>query len=453
VAQFQATPVDAPVQFRGSLSHWQSERYDAPDSLPNDESRQHLSLALSAGAFSLRAVAVQRDYDGREFAVGGPGQPPPPPGATRPTRQDETNHAIQARYRWERDPEHRLAAWLQYNRSDFDRGPAGFDGSRWELGSESVWRFGSHLLLAQLQLADLRIHDAFLPPSRMLPPINESRDYLAFTLQDQIDIGERVQLTGGLRYDRMQGIDAAWTPRLAALWKVSDRHLLKAQYAEGFRSPTYLEIYVGGPPAEHTPFERVRTLEVAYIFRTANTVFRATAFDTRVSDMIFPRDSLEFGAGNEINGRGWEFELTHQWSPRFKSMATWSTANADDDRAAVIVAGQPTRFGGPSLGQAEALGNLALLATINREWSAGLHWNHVGRRADQGQAGRLPGYESVNLGIEFSPARIPGLRLSMTWRNLLDEPIMHIASQPPNSVLRLRYDEPQWSLSAQWDFD
>jgi hypothetical protein len=43
--------------------------------------------------------------------------------------------------------------------------------------------------------------------------------------------------------------------------------------------------------------------------------------------------------------------------------------------------------------------------------------------------------------------------LPMAWDNLLDEPIMHFVSQPPNSVLRLRYDEPQWSLSAQWDFD
>jgi len=369
-----------------------------------------------------------------------------------PRQQDEANRVLQARYQWQQDAEQHRAVWLQYNGSDFDRGVAGFDGSRLEAGGESVQRFGAHLLLAQLQVAEQRIDDAFLPQNRERPRISESRQHLALTLQDQFDFSERLQLTGGLRYDDVEAIDQAWTPRVALLWKVGERHLLKAQYAEGFRSPTYIELYEGGPPPTQTPFERVETRELAYIFRTADSVFRLTGFTAVVSDMIFPRGTPAFGRGLEIRSRGVEAELTHRFSRVFKAAATWSTANASDDRSIVMTPGQPPQKGGPSLAQPESLGNLALLATLSEQWSAGLHWNHVGRRADRGQEGFHPGYDSVNLGLEFAPTAVRGLRLTASWRNLLDEPIVHIVSQPPSGVLLLDYAEPQWSVGASWEF-
>ncbi len=449
---FNAGADDGPVQLDGSLSTWSSDRYDAPFSLPNDESRQYLSLGLTAGGFSLRAAGVERESDGSARATGRPGQPPPPPNALMPRQQDEANRVLQARYQWQQDAEQHRAVWLQYNGSDFDRGVAGFDGSRLEAGGESVQRFGAHLLLAQLQVAEQRIDDAFLPQNRERPRISESRQHLALTLQDQFDFSERLQLTGGLRYDDVEAIDQAWTPRVALLWKVGERHLLKAQYAEGFRSPTYIELYEGGPPPTQTPFERVETRELAYIFRTADSVFRLTAFTAVVSDMIFPRGTPAFGRGLEIRSRGVEAELTHRFSRVFKAAATWSTANASDDRSIVMTPGQPPQKGGPSLAQPESLGNLALLATLSEQWSAGLHWNHVGRRADRGQEGFHPGYDSVNLGLEFAPTAVRGLRLTASWRNLLDEPLVHIVSQPPSGVLLLDYAEPQWSVGASWDF-
>ncbi len=443
---------DAPLRIDGNLSTWHSDRHDGPHALPHDESRQYLNLALRAGAFSLSAAAIERDFDGLMRAFGGPGRPPPPPGATLPVDQEERNHVVQARYQWLGDDEARSAVWLQYNRSRFDRDRAGFDGDRLELGGEAVRRFGAHLMLAQLQVASLGIDEAFVPPGRPFPTVDETRDYLALTVQDQWDLNDHLQLTGGLRYDDLEDIDSAVTPRIAGLWRISDRHLLKAQYAEGFRSPTYIELYDGGPPPDSTPFERVSTRELAYVFRMPRTVLRATAFEARVSDMIFPRNTPAFNDDRTIRSRGWEFELTHQWSPRWKSIASWSTANAFDDRTAVIVPGQPPTFGGPSLSQPEELGNLALLARFNAQWSAGLHWNHVGRRADRGQEGFQPGYESVNLGIEYTPAAVPQLRLALAARNLLDERIFHLATQPPNTVLQLDYAARLWGVTAEWTF-
>ncbi|MGQ0800977.1 MAG: TonB-dependent receptor plug domain-containing protein [Pseudomarimonas sp.] len=449
---FNAGAEDAPVQVAGSLSNWSSDRYDGPFAFANDESRQYLSLDITAGAFSVKAAGLERDFAGFARAGGRPGQPPPPPNALVPIQQDETNRVIQARYQWQVDAEQHRAVWLQYNRSLFDRGVAGFDGSRWEAGGESVQRFGAHLVLAQVQVADQRIDDAFLPQNRDRPRINESRQISALTLQDQFDVSERLQLTGGLRYDDVEDIDQAWTPRAAVLWKLGENHLLKAQYAEGFRSPTYIELYDGGPPPTHTPFERVRTRELAYIFRTADSVFRLTGFTAVVSDTIFPRGTPSFDRGLEIHSRGLEVELTHRFNPMLKVAGTWSTANASDDRTQVISPGQPPQMGGPSLSQPESLGNLALLATFSERWSAGLHWNHVGRRADRGREGFHPGYDSVNLGLEFTPTAVQGLRLSAGWRNLLDDSIVHIVSQPPNNVLLLDYSEPQWSVSASWEF-
>lgn len=431
----------------GNLSSGQSERHDGPFELPHDDHRRYYSLGLQHGGFSLRGGGVQRDYQGFVTAPPRPGQPPPQPVATR---QDEDNRVIEARYRWERDAEHRASLWAQLQRSDFERLNANFSGDRRELGADLLRRHGAHLLLAQLQLGELGIDDSRIRNNSAA--INESRRFSALTLQDQYDLGERIQLTAGLRYDDIEDIDDQLTPRLAALWKINERHLLKAQYAEGFRSPTYIELYEGGPPPDHTAFERVRTRELAYVYRDPRTVFRASLFETRISDMIFPRGTPAAAANKRVDSQGIEFELSHQLNAMFKLHGTWSTANADDLRSARISPGQPPVFGGPSLGQPEALGNLGLLANFSSEWSGGLHWNHVGRRADRAQAGLLEGYDQVNLGLRYQPATWPGLSLQLGARNLLGERIFHIVSQPPNSVLQLDYEAREWSLGLRWDY-
>ena len=84
-------------------------------------------------------------------------------------------------------------------------------------------------------------------------------------MQDQYDITDRLTVTAGLRFDHRDDLDyERITPRLSAVWRITDQHIFKAQYAEGYRAPTFWEIYPANtaididPANIHTPDQAAR---------------------------------------------------------------------------------------------------------------------------------------------------------------------------------------------------
>lgn len=435
----------------GNASRWSSERYDTSDGLDNDEDRRLLNLQLDWQGLSFQLAALDRDWQGLVRVAGRAGQPPPS-NPLRLNRQQERSHSAELRYRWRPSEDQGGAVWLQRQDNDYLRPGNEFSGPRSELGAEWTAAVGAHRWLARAQWAQLEIERAFGAPGAPPPIRDDRRDMHSLTLQDQWQLGEDLQLTAGLRYDRIEGIDSATTPRLAAVWQLAEHHLLKAQYAEGFRSPTVGDRLDAG----RRPFEQVATRELAYIYRRPNTVLRVSGFSNRISPLLFPPQHPLAGTSASIEAQGLEFEWSYQPRSWMKLQATWSTANAADARAAVVpVPGQPpSGFGGPSLSQPEALGNLSLLFTPAGAWSGGLHWQHVGRRADRGQAGFQPGYQTLNLGLSYRPPRLPRLRLDWGLRNALEDQVFYIETQGPGMPLQFnRYHDREWSFGISWSFD
>ena len=62
--------------------------------------------------------------------------------------------------------------------------------------------------------------------------------------QAKKDLG-KLTLTGSIRYDKSEFFDAVFTPRLGALYSISDNQNLRLSYQTGFRNPTNQDQYIG----------------------------------------------------------------------------------------------------------------------------------------------------------------------------------------------------------------
>ena len=62
--------------------------------------------------------------------------------------------------------------------------------------------------------------------------------------QAKKDFG-KLTLTGSIRYDKSEFFDAVFTPRLGALYNISDNQNLRVSYQTGFRNPTNQDQYIG----------------------------------------------------------------------------------------------------------------------------------------------------------------------------------------------------------------
>jgi len=147
-------------------------------------------------------------------------------------------------------------------------------------------------------------------------------------VQNRIDLGA-VTLIPGLRWDRFElrpendavfaednpGIDPVRltdnqvSPKFGALWDVSDRWQVYAQYAEGFRAPPVNDVNVGftnfefGYTALPNPdlrAERSRGYELGLRFGGEQLRFDVAAFSTRYDDFIEPLQVVGFDPVQQV---------------------------------------------------------------------------------------------------------------------------------------------------------
>src|SRR5258706_7607 len=163
---------------------------------------------------------------------------------------------------------------------------------------------------------------------------------------------------------------------------MTDRHILKVQYAEGFRAPTFFELYATGVANAALSFEVNKTAELNYVYRNVGTAARATFFYSKLVDMIFVNNSPQgpqFGNFREGRADGFELEWEREVTRAVKASATLSWVDAKDNRNA----GPPPSFAfvtqTPPV-TVNWLGNIALLVRAAPHTLVGARWNWVGER-------------------------------------------------------------------------
>lgn len=246
------------------------------------------------------------------------------------------------------------------------------------------------------------------------PSEKRDRQIVSVTLQDEYRLNDDVTITAGVRHDDYDDFGENTSPRLAGVWRLGRAHVLKAQYAEAFRPPTFYETAF---TPELDP-ETIRTTELAYIYKSPATDFRATAFRSRMRDLIVGSGILGYSNADEIRSRGVEFEVRQRLGVRWRVDANLTLTDSEQVDTGDDVAGA-----------ADRLANLVLRYEPSARHQYALWVRHVGERTREAGDDRanVDGYETVDISAGFQWPDVSGARLSLGIRNLFDRDVRNPA--------------------------
>ncbi|MCU0755372.1 MAG: TonB-dependent receptor [Xanthomonadales bacterium] len=271
---------------------------------------------------------------------------------------------------------------------------------------------------------------------------DQRREVTSFYLQDAVELSPQLRLTLGLRFDNNGDIDTRLTPRASLVWQPGDGHVLKAQYAEGHRSPTFFELYANGRLNSAIDFEVNTTAELSYIWRRPNATLRLTGYRTRLRDMIFV-DVRRRGFGNvaRADAHGGELEWTALLHPSLRADLNLAWSQSRDTRNV------------PFLCEARI--------TANPDWigQLGLHWQpaagidlgtslvHVGERsaASLGDGS----YQRLDVNLRLNGLVHPQVDLEAGVDNLFKARTVQLVTVPGGSATFLYQDRVLWA-AARW---
>jgi len=404
---------NAPLTWSANVSRMMSGDTVAVE--PQRLINEHRTFAVGNVAyrgFSLTAQAVQRDYEPRNA-----------------TAVREKTWDAEARYTRELRPTLRAEATLTQLHNDSSDPVDILTGDLTRLGVNATWTgLARQSWLIGADHSRSGLDDAFhaVPPPPGQPPglpqllaHDVHRNVTGVVLQDQINVNEALTVTAGGRYDRYSDLDSRFTPRLALVWRVGERHILKAQYAEGFRPPTFFELYTRPAPGTvpRYPFEVNATSELNYVYRHSGRVGRVTLFHSKLSDMLRPGGVVVNG---DATAEGAELEWTQELGSRVKLGANASFADTFDPRV--------PNGGGANRVSSRWLGNTTLLFRAMPTLVFGGRFLYVGRR----EAGN--GFRTIDLSVSRQDLFVPGLALRAGIKNFGDSDVSYLFARPNGTV-------------------
>lgn len=281
------------------------------------------------------------------------------------------------------------------------------------------------------------------------------RDIHSVTLQDEYKITQDLTLTSGLRYDYYSDLEEQFSPRLAAVYRLSDKHIIKGQYAHSFRPPTFFEIYASTNPvlAGSTDLvpETNDTFELGYIFKGLDTTWRSTLFHSTLEKVIVIENGIHANGGTSRNW-GTEIELEQLLGDFFKLDGNVSYTfidDADNKQSGVL--------------SAQWLGNIGLMYQPTYDINLVLQYRYVGERNRESTDLRenLDQYHTFDLTGSVFNLGMNGLTLRAGITNLFDEDVRYPAPMEEFTVTGVSFpsypeDFPrpgrQWWLQMTYEF-
>lgn len=396
---------------------------------------QYAVFGATRGAFRINFQGFRRDFPSADLL-------------RPPLRFSERTRSLDTRHSWTTNDtlEWRLRA--QWHDNQLDSDSVGFDGQEWRIAGEAVYSgWEGHTLLAGVEYIDGKILSAEqqLPmrpgqPPQRVPIDPQQRDILGVYVQDQVALTEQLQLTLAARFDDNSEIGSRINPRVALAWRLGEAHILKAQYAEGYHSPTFFELY-RNPDQPPLDFEVNRTIELNYVYRNPDTRLRATIYDAQLRDRIGPVMGA-FANRAQSQAHGLEVDLEHRLGPGWK----WTAALAWTDST-----GQPESQDSSTeiAGIGRWTGSTGLLWTPSGRHSLGLNWRFADQRL------RIPAdeperYDLVDLSYQHRGLFGNGSQLSVGVQNLLDERTSYFFSSP-NGLRTFAFEERVLWFGIGWE--
>jgi TonB-dependent siderophore receptor len=277
-----------------------------------------------------------------------------------------------------------------------------------------------------------------------------TRDVWALYMQDIWTLSEQVTLTLGVRHDEYSDYGSSTSPKIAAVWKIDDHWDLKAQYAKGFRAPSFVALYIttdatmlGNPDLKP---ETVDTYELSLGYTTPGQfTSRATYFEMYEEDrhLLTQTNTGQFenSGGTEIQGV--EFELKKQFGVLHNLYFnyTWQNARYNPGNSKIPdVASHKGNIGGDYQINRYINLNTNIYVTGDRPRAADDH------RSDH------KGYSVTDMTFTFS-RYITGLEIRASIYNLFDKKYTYPSYfNPAGDVADYPQERRHYSLDMRYSF-
>ena len=153
---------------------------------------------------------------------------------------------------------------------------------------------------------------------------SQDRFYYSLYFQDEISLFERFLFTLGARYDHYDDFGDNLSFRFSVIYSLAKDFYLKLLYGEGFRAPSFRELYLKSCPVlprygnPHLDAEKMRAYELGLFFGKQSLEVALTLFYQRYEDLIFlvPDNFSNFvfqNSSDDASTYGLEFELRFFW--------------------------------------------------------------------------------------------------------------------------------------------
>ncbi|NRB41514.1 MAG: TonB-dependent receptor [Pseudomonadales bacterium] len=347
----------------------------------------------------------------------------------------------------------------------------GFEDSYFKINAFMDWQTSaSNTVLVMLESVKYEVKDSYgtatdlgiemTLPENALEVINTAqRQINSLVLQDQWRIVDNIELPAGIRFDDYDDLGSNSSPRLAGVWRITDNHILKAQYAEAFRPPTLAQSYPGPETnlARFTPQaivpEELSSYELSYIYRQPIRNFKATLFQTEVTDLIEfyikPGSPPIFRNLGEIKSTGLELEWQETLSDNWQLMSNVSYVDAEDKRDV----------------DEEFTGAVNWLANLGLSWNATPNMMHtlLYKYVGEQEGAELPNlklphvetfaaYNTLDYSVSYGNAfGARGLLLQLSIKNLTDE-TWESQAYPTQWPEGLTQGGRNWLLGCEYEF-
>lgn len=173
-------------------------------------------------------------------------------------------------------------------------------------------------------------------PYVYMPDTTRSVQFIS--VQDEWNLAPDWVLTAGVRRDNYSDFGGVTTPRVALVWAARQDLTAKLMYGEGFRAPSFAELYtINNPAALGNPTvkpETIKTTELAFDYRPSDKLWGAlNLFSYDVQGLIdFMPGAVGNVAQNARNQHGQGFEIEATWTilSGLQAIGSMAWQNAED---------------------------------------------------------------------------------------------------------------------------
>jgi len=236
-------------------------------------------------------------------------------------------------------------------------------------------------------------------------------------LQDEWQLSDDWALTAGLRYDYYSDFGGATDPRVALVWKTTDKLTTKLMYGKAFRAPSYLELYAITAATKPNPDldpERSETLDLSFSYMVSKDLrFGLTLYQLDQTDLIGLDSTNKYQNLEDKTSRGLEFETIWQATDDLRFSGNFSTRNDE-----VLNSSIPRQTG-------YLRGDWKFAPKWN--WNLQASWIGEHQLADGDARRPIDAYVKVDTTFRYEASKNPEFAASV--RSLFDEDATELSSR------------------------